>query len=30
MVVLLILTLMFVRIMAIRFSPRRRELAEGL
>jgi len=30
MVVILVLALMFVRIMAIRFSPRRRELAEEL
>jgi uncharacterized membrane protein (DUF373 family) len=30
MVILLVLTLMFVRIMAIRFSPRRREMSEGL
>lgn len=30
MVVVLVLMLMFVRIMAIRFSPRRRDLMEGL
>jgi uncharacterized membrane protein (DUF373 family) len=29
-VIALVLTLMFVRIMAIRFSPKRRELSEGL
>ncbi|OHB33518.1 MAG: hypothetical protein A2X84_00315 [Desulfuromonadaceae bacterium GWC2_58_13] len=30
MVVVLVVSLMFVRIMAIRFSPRRRDLSEGL
>lgn len=30
LLVVLVLSLMFVRIMAIRFSPKRRELAEGL
>jgi uncharacterized membrane protein (DUF373 family) len=29
-VIALVLTLMFVRIMAIRFSPKRRELSDGL